>query len=281
VTIEVLDPGVYREFVRHVLAEDLGWGDVTTAAVVPSGAVALGRLVAHSDGVIAGLDVAIEAFRQLDPGVVVESRLSDGETCSPGTVLALLRGQAPPMLTAERTALNVLRHLSGVATLTRRMVRALGGHGTIADTRKTTPLLRALEKYAVRAGGGESGRLALDDGVIIKRNHIRVSGGLAEAVRRAHAAHPDAPVQVEVSSLGETELAVGAGATLVLCTDCPHDELRRIVAWCAGRARVEVSGHFVASDVETLSAIGVDYISLGCLTDAATPVDISLELEPA
>jgi nicotinate-nucleotide pyrophosphorylase (carboxylating) len=225
--------------------------------------------------------VAIETFRQLDPGVVVESRLADGDACQAGTVLALLYGQAQPMLTAERTALNVLRHLSGVATLTGHMVAALHGHGAIADTRKTTPLFRALEKHAVRAGGGNNGRFALDDGCIIKRNHIRVCGGLAAAVRRAHAAHPDVPVQAEVSSLAETEEAVGAGAALVLCTACSNDELQRIVAWCAGRARVEVSGRFSASDVEALAALGVDYVSLGCLTDAAPSVDISLELDPA
>jgi nicotinate-nucleotide pyrophosphorylase (carboxylating) len=281
VTIEALDPGAYREFVRRALAEDLGWGDVTTTAVVPSEAMALGRLVAHGELVVAGLDVAIEAFRQLDPGVIVEARRADGDACPPETVLAVLRGQAASMLTAERTALNLLRRLSGVATATRRMVEALDGHGTVADTRKTTPLLRALEKYAVRAGGGENGRLSLDDGLIIKRNHIRLAGGLVDAVRRAHAGHPDVPVQVEVSSLHETQEAIEAGATLVLCTACPLDELRRVVAWCAGRARVEVSGHFTPADVTAVASTGVDYISLGSLTDAAPAVDITLELELA
>jgi len=166
--------------------------------VIGGDARASARLIAGQDLVLAGIDAALEVFRQLDPGVNVVSQELDGVRVRQGHLVAELQGLAQPLLTAERTALNVLCHLSGIATLTRRFVDASGGRLQIVDTRKTLPLLRTLEKYAVRVGGGLSGRYSMDDGVILKRNHVRLSGGIADAVARAHAAHPDVPVQVEV-----------------------------------------------------------------------------------
>ncbi len=280
-TTEGLDPGVYRELVRRALAEDLGWGDVTTAAVVPPDAIAVGRLVARAPLVLAGMDVALEVFRQLDPSVQVRARRADGDRCETGGVLAELQGLAAPLLTAERTALNFLRHLSGIATGTRRLVDEAAGRWSVGDTRKTLPLLRAIEKYAVRIGGGQNGRLALDDGIIIKRNHARVAGGLGTAVRRAHAAHPDSPIQAEVASAVEADEAVEAGASFLLCSAASAAELARIIEGCVGRARVEVSGLRTPEDRDAAAAAGADYLSLGCLADTAPASDITLDIEPA
>ena len=280
-TIEPLDPGVYRELVRRALAEDLGWGDVTTAAVVPPDAGAVGRIIAGAPLVLAGLDVALEVFRQLDPSVQPRSRHADGDRCEAGAVLAEMRGLAAAMLTAERTALNLLRHLSGIATVTRRLVDEARGRWQVSDTRKTLPLLRALEKYAVRVGGGQNGRLALDDGIIIKRNHARLAGGLGAAVRKAHAAHPDSPVQAEVASLAEADDAVRAGASFILCTAAPGAELVRIMERCVGQARVEVSDLLTPEEREAAAAAGADYLSLGCLVDTAPASDITFDIEPA
>ncbi len=180
IPFEPLDPGLYRELVRRALAEDFGWGDVTTEALVGRDQKARAVIVAKSPGVIAGLDIACEAFRQLDPGIMVRNFHGDGTHVQAGVTVAEIRGQAGPLLTAERTALNFLQRLSGIATLTRAFVEVSGGRITVLDTRKTTPLLRALEKYAVRAGGGSNHRSGLDDGILIKDNHVR----LVEALRR-------------------------------------------------------------------------------------------------
>src|SRR5258708_35922411 len=195
VPFQPLDPALYREIVRRALAEDLGWGDVTTESVGPSGLRARGIILAKSPCIIAGLDVAAEAFSQLDPGCAFDRKRKDGERCEPGDVVAELRGQAASMLTAERTALNFLQRLSGIATLTRRFVDAAAGAITALDTRKTTPTLRALEKYAVRAGSGTTHRSGLDAGVLIKDNHVRLAGGVREAGRRIEDDEPHMPSQ--------------------------------------------------------------------------------------
>ena len=179
-----LDPALYREIVRRALAEDLGWGDVTTDATVPAHLRAKGRLVVKSPCVLAGLAVAAEAFRQLDPGVAFVSRRADGDRCQPGDRVAEVAGFAGALLTAERCALNFLQRMSGIATLTREFVEAAGGDIVVLDTRKTTPTLRVLEKYAVRAGGGANHRATLDEIVLLKDNHIQLAGGVAEALRR-------------------------------------------------------------------------------------------------
>ncbi len=274
-----LDPAVYRDLVRRALAEDVGAGDVTTTATVPPEVRARGQIVAKQPLVLAGLDVAAEAFRQLDPDAVVTARRRDGERCAPGEVVAEVRGRAPALLTAERTALNFLQRLSGIATLTRQFVDAAGGASTILDTRKTTPGLRALEKYAVRAGGGTNHRMGLYDGILIKENHARLAGGIAEAVRRARRAAPGRPVEVEAHSLAEVDAAIAAGADIVLVDNLTLDQTREAVRRCRGRARVEISGGVTLDRVADLAATGADWISAGALTHSAPAADLSFELE--
>jgi nicotinate-nucleotide pyrophosphorylase (carboxylating) len=202
----------------------------------------------------------------------------DGDLCLSGTTLATVTGLAGPLLTAERTALNLLRHLSGIATLTRRYVDAAGGRLTIADTRKTLPLLRDLEKYAVRVGGGQNGRFALDEGVILKSNHLSVAGGIRAAVRRSRIAAPDTPVQVEVTSVAEADEALAAGAGVLLWSRGPHEELRAVVQRAHSRARVEVSGRITPADLAALASAGADFVSIGAVTESAPAADITFEL---
>jgi nicotinate-nucleotide pyrophosphorylase (carboxylating) len=281
VTGPSLDPGLYRETVRRALAEDLGWGDSTTLIVVPPEVRATGVLTARADIVLAGLDVAFEAFRQLDPAIAVEVWRRDGDRCRASDPIASVTGLAAPMLTAERTALNFLRHLSGVASVTRWLVDASGGAFRIADTRKTLPLLRVLQKYAVRVGGGVNSRLSLDEGVIIKANHVRAAGGVRTAVARARAARPEAPVEVETATVEESDEAVDAGATVILFTGTSPADLGRVVRGCAGRARVVVSGQIPVDRVAIFSGAGADTVSMGSITDSAPAADISFEIRPA
>jgi nicotinate-nucleotide pyrophosphorylase (carboxylating) len=275
-----LDPGLYREVVRRALAEDLGWGDTTTALAVPEGARATGVLVARADLVLAGLDVALEAFRQLDPGVAAEVYRRDGDACRSGDHLAAVTGRAAPMLTAERTALNFLRHLSGVASVTRWCVEAGGGTLRVADTRKTLPLLRALQKHAVRVGGGVNTRQSLDEGVVIKANHARVGGGLAAVVGRVRAAKPDEVIHAEAATIDEAGVAVDAGAAVIVFTGASPSELQQVVARCAGRARVVVAGQVPIDRLTACALAGADVVSIGSITDSAPAADIILELRP-
>ena len=275
-----LDPGLYREIVRRALAEDLGWGDVTTEATVAAGLKARGVVLAKSPCVIAGVDVAAEAFRQLDPAVVFTVRKGDGSSCSPGDVVAEVSGSAASMLTAERTALNLMQRMTGIATMTRRYVDATGGHITILDTRKTTPTLRALEKYAVRAGGGTNHRGGLDDGILIKDNHVRLAGGLAEAVRRMKAADQEMPIEVEAQSLDQVDEAIQSGADVILLDNLTTDQIKDALARIAGRAKVEISGGVTLERIPELARTGADYVSIGALTHSAPAADLSFELEP-
>ncbi len=279
--LAALDPSSYRDIVRRALAEDACRDDVTTGATVPAGERATGDLVAKADCVLAGVDVAVEAFVQLDPGAAVECRCRDGDRCAAGERILRVTGSAAALLSAERTALNFLQRLSGTATLTRRFVDAAAGRAAIFDTRKTTPTLRALEKHAVRAGGGVSHRAALDDGILIKDNHIRMAGSVTEAVRRGRAAGRGLPVEVEAQSLGEVEEAVAAGADIILLDNLSLPDVRAAVGRIAGRARVEVSGGVTLERVAELAATGVDRISAGALTHSAPAVDCSFDLRPA
>jgi nicotinate-nucleotide pyrophosphorylase (carboxylating) len=279
VPFQPLDPALYREIVRRALAEDLGWGDVTTEAIVPSELRARGIILVKSPCVLAGLDVAAEAFSQLDPGCVFDRKRSDGQRCVAGDVVAELRGQAAAMLTAERTALNFLQRLSGIATLTRRFVDASGGAITVLDTRKTTPTLRALEKYAVRAGSGTNHRGGLDDGVLIKDNHVRLAGGVKEAVRRMKDADPEMPIEVEAQTLEEVDEAIAAGADIILVDNLPLEAIRDAVKRVNGRAKVELSGGVTLERIPELSKTGADYVSVGALTHSAPAADLSFELE--
>ena len=273
-----LDPALYREIVRRALAEDLRWGDITTEAAVPSDVRAIGEIVAGSPCVLAGLDVAVEAFAQLDPRVDVTRPRQDGDRCASGETVLRVTGLGGALLTAERTALNFLQRMSGTATLTRQFVDAAGGRTTVLDTRKTTPTLRALEKYAVRAGGGVNHRMALDDGILIKDNHIRLVGSIQEAVERVRRAGHDMPIEVEAQSLAEVADAVAAGADVILADNMSTADIREAVRLTRGVAKVEVSGGMTLERVEEVAAAEPEYISVGALTHSASAVDFSCDL---
>ena len=281
VPFEPLDPGLYRELVRRALAEDFGWGDVTTETIIDRKQKARGLITAKSRCVLAGLDVAAEAFRQLDPAAQITVNRPDGTHCEPGTEVAEVRGLAAALLTAERTALNFLQRLSGIATLTRQFVDAAGGRITVLDTRKTTPILRALEKYAVRAGGGVNHRSGLDDGILIKDNHIRLAGGVGNAVSRMRTANREMPTEVEAESLAQVDEALQAGAEIVLLDNLSTADIIEAVKRCSGRARTEISGGVTLQRMAELAATGADYVSVGDLTHSAPSADISFEIEPA
>lgn len=279
--LEPLEPGLYREIVRRALAEDFGWGDTTTEAVIDGDQKGHGVILAKSRCVIAGLDIASETFRQLDPAVAVTVRCKDGERCEPSTVVAEYRGYATAMLTAERTALNFLQRLSGIATLTRQFVDAAAGRITVLDTRKTTPLLRALEKYAVRAGGGANHRSGLDDGILIKDNHIRLAGGVPKAVTRMRKANREMPTEVEAQTLEEVDEALRAGADIILLDNFSTPDIIEAVKRCHGLVKTEISGGVTLSRMPELAATGADCVSIGALTHSAPAVDLSFEIEPA
>jgi len=280
VPFEPLDAGAYRELVRRALAEDFGWGDVTTEAVIDADQKARAVILAKSRCVIAGLDIASEAFRQLDPSVAISVHHGDGALCEPGTVVAEFRGHAAGLLTAERTALNFLQRLSGIATLTRQFVDAAGSRIVVLDTRKTTPLLRVLEKYAVRAGGAVNHRSGLDEGILIKDNHIRLAGGVANAVARMRRKTREMPTEVEAQSLQQVDDALAAGADIILLDNLSTDEIRTAVEKCRGRVKTEVSGGVTLSRIPELAATGADYVSIGALTHSAPAADLSFEIEP-
>lgn len=275
-------PGVavYRTLVAQALAEDLGRGDVTSRVTVEDAVRARGVIQAKATLVVAGLDVAAEVFRQCDPKAVIEVRWGDGAHVQRGEVVAVVTGQARALLTAERTALNLLQRLSGVATLTAAYVEAAAGRIVVLDTRKTTPLWRTLEKYAVRCGGGTNHRLGLDDAILIKDNHKRLAGGITTAVTRALSASTGLTVEVEVETLAELDEALAAGATSILLDNFSTYDVRRAVERTAGRARLEVSGGVTRERVAELATTGADAVSIGALTHSAPAVDLSFELEP-
>ena len=275
-----LDPTLYREVVRRALAEDLRCGDVTSDAAIPADARAVGEIAAGPSCVLAGLDVAIEVFIQLDPCVEVERKRQDGDNCAVGETVLRVIGLGRALLSAERTALNFLQRMSGTATLTRRFVDAARGRTTILDTRKTTPTLRVLEKYAVRAGGGVNHRMALDDRILIKDNHIRLAGSIREAVYRVRLASHDIPIEVEAQSLAEVEEAVAADANVVLVDNMEVADIEEAVRLTRGRAKVEVSGGITLERVNDIAAIEPEYISVGALTHSAPAVDFSFDLSP-
>ncbi|MEZ5290527.1 MAG: carboxylating nicotinate-nucleotide diphosphorylase [Vicinamibacterales bacterium] len=274
-------PETYRDLVARALAEDVRTGDATSRAVVAAGARGRGVLLAKAPLVVAGLDVAAEVFRQCDPAVVFEVRWGDGARVEAGDVVAVVTGQARALLTAERTALNIVQRLSGVATLTAAYVEAAHGRITVLDTRKTTPLWRALEKYAVRCGGGTNHRAALDDAILVKDNHKRLAGGITPAVTRALAGANGLRVEVEVESLSELDEALAAGASAVLLDNFPTYDVRQAVATVAGRAYIEVSGGVTIAKLPELATTGADAVSIGALTHSAPAVDLSLEIEAA
>ena len=268
-------------FVRTVLAEDLGdAGDITSAAVIPADARFHGVMDSRDAIVVAGLDLAAAFFRSLDPGVEIEMRAKDGDRVAAGTDLMRLSGLARAMLTAERSALNTVQHLSGVATLTRQYVDAMGvTNARLLDTRKTIPGLRHLEKYAVRTGGGTNHRMGLWDAAMIKDNHVLVAGGVGEAVRRALSAGVK-DVICEVDHIDQIEPALAAGATRLLLDNMGPDLLREAVVLVAGRVPCEASGGVRLDTIGAIAASGVDYVSVGRLTQSAPAADIGLDFTP-
>ena len=275
-----LDPVQYRDIVRRALDEDRGAGDITTEATVAPGQRARGVFLAKADCVLAGIDVAVDVFRLLDPGVRATVHIRDGERCTPGGEIAEVVGSARALLVGERTALNFLQRLSGIATLTRRFVDAAGGRTTVLDTRKTAPTLRVLEKYAVRAGGATNHRAGLFDAILIKDNHIRLAGGVGAAMAGARRLRPGLPVEIEAQSLDQVDAALAAGADIVLVDNLSSDEIREAVRRARGRARVEISGGVTLERMPELAATGADFVSVGALTHSAPAVDISFEIEP-
>jgi nicotinate-nucleotide pyrophosphorylase (carboxylating) len=267
------------DFVSRVLAEDLGTGgDVTSNATIPADARFSAEMNCREPIVVAGLEVAADFFRALDPAVHIETRASDGDRAEAGAVLMRLDGKARAMLAAERSALNTLQHLSGIATLTRKYVDAIAGTGAaLLDTRKTLPGLRSLEKYAARMGGAENHRMRLDDGLLIKDNHVAMCGEVAEAVRRAKAADSGLPVQVEVDRLDQIEPALAVGADRLLLDNMPPPILRKAVALVARRVPLEASGGVTLETIRSIAETGVDYISVGRITQSAPAVDIGLD----
>ena len=267
------------DFVRRVLAEDLGaGGDVTSRATIAANAQFSASINCREAIVVAGLEVTAAFFRALASGVRIEALASDGDRAESGTVLMRLEGNARAMLAAERSALNTLQHLSGIATLTRRYVDSIEGTGaTLLDTRKTIPGLRVLGKYAARMGGAENHRMRLDDGILIKDNHVAVCGGVAQAVRAAKAANIGLPVQVEVDRLEQIEEALDAGADRLLLDNMDVATLRRAVALVARRVPLEASGGVNLDTIRGIAETGVDYISVGRITQSAPAVDIGLD----
>jgi len=275
-------PGELRALVEGALKEDLGSGDLTTRLTVPQGQQARGAFINKQTLVVAGLPVAAEVFRVLEPSIGWEPLVEEGTGVGPDTRLAVASGTAAALLAGERVALNFLQRLCGIATLTRRLKTELAGLNVeVLDTRKTTPGLRAVEKYAVRVGGGRNHRLRLDDGILIKNNHLRLAGGIRPAVESARRQRPPGMlVEVEVSNVAELEEAIGAGADVALLDNMTPDEVRECVVRAAGRLRLEVSGGIGAANIRAYGETGVDYISVGALTHSAPAADIHFLIEP-
>jgi len=273
------------EVIDRALAEDLGHaGDVTTLATIPADRLGSGNLVPRQAGVIAGLAVAAHAFERYSSGrAIVELIFEDGTEVSPGDVLAVVRGPLRDLLTAERTALNLLGHLSGVATATRRWVEAVDGTGAaIRDTRKTMPGLRALEKYAVRCGGGVNHRMSLSDAALIKDNHVAAAGGIVAAFELVRARFPGVPLEVEADTLEQARAVIDAGADLVLLDNMNPIDLTAAVAYGHERGvKLEASGGLTLDQARAIAETGVDYLAIGALTHSAAVLDIGFDLHPS
>lgn len=267
--------------IRAALKEDMPEGDITSEAVVPPDSLSKAVILAKESGVLAGLDVARRVFEKIDSRINFRKIVEDGREFKAGDVLARLEGPSVSLLKGERTALNFLQRMSGIASLTRKYVRAVKGEKTrILDTRKTTPGLRALEKYAVKMGGGLNHRFSLSDMVLLKDNHLALVGGIREAVRRARKKTGlRVKIEVEVKDFEEAREAVDSGASMIMLDNMTLPAMKRVVRWLKGRVPVEVSGKITLGRVADISALGVDFISVGRLTHSFKSVDISLEFE--
>jgi nicotinate-nucleotide pyrophosphorylase (carboxylating) len=282
--MNVLSQEIVRSLVRAALAEDVGAGDVTTEIAVPTDQRAEACIVAKEPCVVAGMPLVSEVFQEIDPSITMKSLVADGEQAGKGTRVCVLQGPARGILTGERTALNFLQRLSGIATLTHQFVdQVKGTKARILDTRKTTPTLRLLEKYAVTVGGGANHRFGLYDAVMIKDNHRAILArlgpkALGDAVATARKRHRAAPIIVEADTLEQVEEALAAGADHILLDNMTPDELREAVTLVAGRARTEASGGVTLQTARAIARTGIDYISVGALTHSARAVDFSLEI---
>jgi nicotinate-nucleotide pyrophosphorylase (carboxylating) len=273
-----LEPSLYRETVRRALAEDIRSGDVTTVATVPPDLQAVGEVVCGAPCVLAGLEVAVETFSQLDPTIHVSRSRRDGDQCGAGDEVLRVAGLGRALLAAERTALNFLQRMSGVATLTHRCVAMVKGRTIVLDTRKTIPTLRALDKYAVRAGGGVNHRMALDDAILIKDNHIALVGSISEAVSRVKRAGHTGLVTVEVQNRSDVAQAIESGADVLLADNMDRVEIEETIRLTRGVAKVEVSGGLTVDRLEEIAVVGPEYVSIGAMTHSAPAVDFSFDL---
>jgi nicotinate-nucleotide pyrophosphorylase (carboxylating) len=274
-------PGVFDDMIRRALSEDAGRGDVTSDSIIPRSLRGEGVFRAGEDFILAGRDICGRCFTLLDPALEVRWDARDGDEVAKGRLFGRVAGPARPMLTAERVSLNFLQHLSGIATLTHRLVRIVEGRRVrITDTRKTLPGLRACEKYAVRMGGGWNHRSGLDDGILIKDNHISLAGGVAEAVRRVRAAaHHLLKVEVEADSLEKVREALEAGADVIMLDNMGPEQVKEALEIIGKKIPVEISGRMDADKIAALAGLPVQYISVGALTHSARAVDISFSIQ--
>lgn len=264
--------------IQRALAEDIGAGDATTLSIVPPEATMRGQIIAKQDGIIAGLDVARAAYELLDSAVEFSPQLADGSRVTRAGVLALVSGRTSSLLTAERTALNFLGRMSGIATLTRQFVDAVAGtRAVILDTRKTAPGLRAVDKLAVKLGGGGNHRIGLYDMILIKDNHIDHAGGIEEAVRRAKAARSGLPIEVEARTMNDVRVALSLGVERILLDNMSVEMMAEAVRLTNGRAKLEASGNVTLETVRRIAETGVDFISVGALTHSAKAFDVSFD----
>ena len=264
--------------IRRALDEDIGTGDATTLSIVPPDATMRGQIIAKQDGIIAGLDVARAAYELLDSDVDFSAQLADGSRVTRGGLLALVSGRTSSLLTAERTALNFLGRMSGIATLTRQFVDAVSGtRAVILDTRKTAPGLRLVDKLAVKLGGGGNHRIGLYDMILIKDNHIDYAGGIEEAVRRARAYDSGLPIEVEARSVADVNVALSLGVERILLDNMSVEQMSEAVALTNGRAKLEASGNVTLETVRRIAETGVDFISVGALTHSAKVFDVSFD----
>lgn len=281
-TVIVLPPPhIIDEIVRRALAEDIGYGDLTTAAIIPPETTTCGAIIARASGVIAGLPMVEAVFRQLDEASQFDSLVDDGAVIDDGDLIARVSGKGQAILSGERVALNFLQQLSGVATATRQIVEQLEGTEVqLLDTRKTVPGLRALQRYAVRVGGGTNHRFNLFDGILIKENHITVAGGIKTALSQAReASGPFTNIEIEVEDLQQLEEAIATGADLVLLDNMSLDDMRQAVQITAGRVLLEASGDITAATARAIAETGVNFMSAGSITHSPPALNLSLLLD--
>jgi len=272
---------IIDEIIINALKEDIGAGDITTNATIPEDKTAFGRFIAKEDGIICGLDVCERVFKILDATIEFKANKKDGEAVKTGDIIATVSGNARNLLTGERTAINLLQRMSGIATQTAKAVAQVKGtNAKIADTRKTTPSLRVLEKYAVKTGGGTNHRFNLADGILIKDNHITAAGGIINAVEKARTNAPHTlKIEVECETMKDVEDAIKVKADIIMLDNMSNEDMKKAVGFINGRAVTEASGNMGDKDLKAVAEIGVDIISIGALTHSVRSLDISLKFD--